>query len=247
MLFSSNTDPLGEQLHTPVKPLLPITKDSPGSISLAWVYRRSTIWLSSIQVISQSDLSVRTGLPPSNKLLNHHKVDPLQSGHQTDRGHHFKESNDCFFKCSVTKNRHLNRYCYSSVISLLWLTSPNSVLSLFAFLVTLYGIIFQFSKLLLNKMIQAFVLLMFALHNPRNSFTKYHHLNFGLWLFVIRRALSLMGVYFLIYEELCRWTGKGFCPRIGSVYITGSIMAAGKIGTKIDNTGKTFLFRTDSV
>ena len=28
---------------------------------------------------------------------------------------------------------------------------------------------------------------------------------------------------------------------------TGSIMAAGKIGTKIDNTGKTFLFRTDSI
>ena len=38
----------------------------------------------------------------------------------------------------------------------------------------------------------------------RNSFTKYHHLNFGLRLFVIRRALSYMGVYSLIYAEMCR-------------------------------------------
>ena len=36
---------------------------------------------------------------------------------------------------------------------------------------------------------------------------------------------------------------QGRVSVLGSVYITGSIMAAGKIGTKIDKSGKTFLFR----
>ena len=70
--------------------------------------------------------------PHANKLRNQQLLCNADTVEVTTLKTH------CFLTCSETKNRHLNYYCYISVISFLRLTYANTALSLFAFLVTLY-------------------------------------------------------------------------------------------------------------